>query len=70
VAGSGIVINFETIKDDNSKAGILKIDEGEFKDGQWIPGRRMNGDQSHQGRHLRIHENEYSIQKVKLYTYQ
>jgi beta-galactosidase GanA len=69
VAGSGIVINFETTKDDNSKAGILKIDEGEFKNGQWIPGRRMNGDQSHQGRHLRIPESVYSIQKIKLYTY-
>ncbi len=70
VAGSGIVINFETIKDDNSKAGIARIDEGEFRDGQWVPGRRMNGDQSHQGRHLRIPEKVYGIQKVKLYTYQ
>jgi beta-galactosidase GanA len=70
VAGSGIVINFKTIKDDNSRAGIARIEEGEFKDGQWLPGCRMNGDQSHQGRHLRIPENEYSIQKVKLYTYQ
>jgi beta-galactosidase GanA len=69
VAGSGIVINFETTKNDNSKAGILMIDEGEFINGQWIPGRRMNGDQSHQGRHLRIPESVYSIQRIKLYTY-
>ena len=69
VAGSGIVINFETTEGGNSKAGILMIDEGEFVNGQWIPGRRMNGDQSHQGRHLRIPEGTYSIQKIKLYTY-
>jgi hypothetical protein len=30
---------------------------------------RMNGDQSHQGRHLRIPEGDFSIQKIKLYTY-
>jgi beta-galactosidase GanA len=68
-AGSGVVINFETVEDDNSKAGILMIDEGEFINGQWIPGRRMNGDQSHQGRHLRIPESVYSIQRIKLYKY-
>jgi beta-galactosidase GanA len=69
VAGSGIVINFETAEGGNSKAGILMIDEGEFVNGQWIPGRRMNGDQSHQGRHLRIPEGTYSIQKIELYKY-
>ena len=69
VAGSGIVINFRTTKDDNSKVGILRIDEGKFIDGKWVPGRRMNGDQSHQGRHLRVEVGSYNIQKVKLYTY-
>ena len=69
VAGSGIVINFKITEDDNSKTGILMIDEGEFENGQWMPGRRMNGDQSHQGRHLRIPEGRYSIQRIKLYTY-
>jgi len=69
VAGSGIVINFKTTKDDNSKAGIARMDEGEIRDGKWISGRSMNGDQSHQWRHLRIPESVYSIQKVKLYKY-
>lgn len=30
---------------------------------------RMNGDQDHQGRHVRIPANDYSIQHVKLYSY-
>jgi hypothetical protein len=33
------------------------------------PGRRMNGDQDHQGRHVRIPADEYSLQHIKLYTY-
>jgi hypothetical protein len=69
IAGTGIVITFAA-KDTNQSIGILQADEGEFLDGKWKPGRRMNGDQDHQGRHIRIPVNEYSIQRVKLYSYQ
>lgn len=68
VAGTGIVITF-TSKENNKKAGFISVDEGTFENEKWIPGRRMNGDQDHQGRHVRIPGNEYSIQHVKLYTY-
>ncbi|MEO6633656.1 MAG: DUF5597 domain-containing protein [Mucilaginibacter sp.] len=52
------------------RAGIFTVDEGRFINGKWQPGRRMNGDQDHQGKHLRISQGEYGIQRVKLYTYQ
>ena len=68
VGGTGIVITFKPLAA-NMQAGILQIDEGEFVNGKWVPQRRMNGDQDHQGRHLRIPINEYSIQRVKLYNY-
>jgi beta-galactosidase GanA len=68
VAGTGIVITFASTGN-NKKAGFISIDEGIFENEKWIPGRRMNGDQDHQGRHVRIPGNEYSIQHVKLYTY-
>lgn len=77
VAGTGVVITFaSTIA--SKKAGFLNIDEGRFENAspndavgreKWIPGRRMNGDQDHQGRHVRIPYGDYSIQHVKLYTY-
>jgi beta-galactosidase GanA len=76
VAGTGVVITFEptTI---GKRAGFLSVDEGRFEnvdltdaqEQKWIAGRRMNGDQDHQGRHVRIPVNEYSIQHVKMYTY-
>jgi len=69
VAGTGVVVTFATAADEGATAGILRIDEGTFIDGKWVPGRRMNGDQNHQGRHLRIPAGEYGIQKVELYTY-
>jgi len=68
VAGNGLVITF-TPKANGKKAGFISIDEGKFQNEKWIPGRRMNGDQNHQGRHVRIPANEYSIQRVKTYTY-
>lgn len=48
-------------------AGILAIDEGRYVRGRWIPGRCMNGDQSHQGRRLRIFANAMTVQRVRLY---
>ena len=53
----------------NKKAGFISIDEGRFENGAWKPGRRMNGDQDHQGRHVRIPWGDYSVQRIKLYTY-
>ena len=67
VGGTGLVISFKSTS--GSQVGILKIDEGNFANGIWKPGRRMNGDQDHQGRHLRIDVNDYSIQRIKLYQY-
>ena len=68
VAETGIVITFAPV-DTNKKAGFIGMDEGRFENEKWIPGRRMNGDQYHQGRHVRVPGNEYSIQRVKLYSY-
>jgi beta-galactosidase GanA len=69
VAGSGVVVTFDTAATDNSIVGIASIQEGRYKNGQWTGGRWLNGDQSHQGRHLRIPAGQWSIQRVKLYRY-
>ncbi|MCX7984487.1 MAG: DUF5597 domain-containing protein [Bacteroidetes bacterium] len=69
IAGTGIVVTFHPSIDDGTIVGIASIDEGHFENGKWVPGRRLNGDESHQGRHLNISGNSFGIQKVKLYTY-
>jgi beta-galactosidase GanA len=68
VGGTGLVISFKPIKQ-GERAGILQVDEGVFANGKWQPGRRLNGDEDHQGRHLRIPMGEYGIQRIKLYNY-
>ncbi|MEJ7677120.1 MAG: DUF5597 domain-containing protein [Segetibacter sp.] len=69
IAGTGIVVTFATDDKVNPIVGILQSNEGEYINGKWVPGRRMNGDQDHQGRHVRISYGEWGIQQVKLYRY-
>jgi beta-galactosidase GanA len=69
VAGRGMVITFRSAVNDDEIVGIGSIDEGKFIDGKWIPGLRLNGDQSHQGRHMDLPGDTFSIQKVRLYKY-
>ena len=54
VAGSGIVITFKNLSEPDVRIGILKTDEGRFQNNKWQVIRHLNGDQTHQGRHIRI----------------
>ncbi len=69
IAGSGIVVTFEPTGPGDPIAGILSADERRFVNGQWRISRRLNGDQTHQGRHIRLPPGEFTIQRVRLYRY-
>jgi beta-galactosidase GanA len=69
IAGSGVVITFQPVGGGQAMAGVVSMEEGSFVDGVWTPGRRMNGDQDHQGRQMHLPGGVYGIQKVRLYTY-
>lgn len=69
IGGTGLVISFKP-KNEALRAGIQSVDEGTFVNGKWHPGRRLNGDEDHQGRHLRIPVDEFGIQRIKLYSYE
>ena len=66
VAGRGLTVTFSA---DEGIVGIESIREGVYENGEWSPGRLLNGDQSHQGRHLRLPPDEYGVQRVRLYRY-
>ena len=69
VAGSGIVATFKNISNPSLNVGILKVDEGRFENGKdWKVIRHLNGDQIHQGRHIRIFLDDYSILRFELYN--
>ncbi|NCU03375.1 MAG: mannonate dehydratase, partial [Chitinophagaceae bacterium] len=69
VAGTGVVITFSSSKNKNQNVGLLKVDEGVFENNSWRVTRHLNGDQTHQGRHVNIPANQIAVQKVTLYTY-
>ncbi len=69
IAGTGIIITFAPNTPGEPITGIADIQEGKYINGRWLPGRSMNGDQSHQGRHLRIPAGGFGIQRITLYRY-
>jgi hypothetical protein len=82
VAGCGLVITFTSNSTEKPIAGILSIDEENFADGKsgsfseensanggLVAGRRLNGDESHQGRHLSMAPDQCGVQILKLYSY-
>ncbi|HVO73017.1 MAG TPA: DUF5597 domain-containing protein [Ignavibacteriaceae bacterium] len=70
LAGSGIVATFKNLKNPELNVGILKDEEGKFENNKWKVIRYLNGDQTHQGRHIRILLDNYSIQRFELYNYE
>ena len=66
VAGTGVVITFEN-KDQGKVTNFLSIDKIKIKNGQEQFLLRMNGDEDHQGRHVRIGTGEWQVQKARLY---
>jgi hypothetical protein len=69
IAGTGIVVTFDATTPGDPIVGILSAQEGKFVNGQWVAGRWLNGDQTHQGRHIRLPQGRFDIQRVKLYRY-
>lgn len=48
-AGIGFILRFLSIDEFASKVKILRVDEGVFRDGEWVHDRRLNGDETGHG---------------------
>jgi beta-galactosidase GanA len=68
-AGTGLTVYFAPRGKDHAAAGIDAIREGRFENGRWLQGREMNGDDTNQGRFLRLPGDGFSIRRVTLYRY-
>ncbi|HVT72927.1 MAG TPA: DUF5597 domain-containing protein [Lacunisphaera sp.] len=69
LAGIGITTTFQLRGGGGMQVGLLSVEEGEFVDGQWRHIRWLNGDQTNQGRHVRLEPGRFSIQRVRLYQF-
>ena len=68
--GFGVTFEMKCLLKQNTKVGILKTEKGYFKDGEWVVFQHLNGDQTHQGRHIRSFVDDVSIQRFTLYEYE
>lgn len=76
ILGSGVVVTFSPAKSGargwqkgDDRIGIAKCEEVEMIDGNFNIVRHLNGDQTHQGRHVRIPAGQFAMQRVRLYEY-
>ena len=73
--GSGVVITYsdakagDTWKQGDTRIGLAKCESVRISNGQMQVKRHLNGDQTHQGRHVRIPVGQYDIQHFRLYRY-
>ena len=68
VAGTALTITFASTVA-GKRVGILSAEEGRFVAGQWESIRWLNGDETHQGRHVRLEPGRFSMQRFRLYSY-
>ncbi len=72
VAGNGLIVTFAPATPGDPggpTAGIERVDEGHVENGRFVVTRRLNGDETHQGRQLRLPMGTFGLQRVKLYRY-
>ncbi|MCQ2230031.1 MAG: DUF5597 domain-containing protein [Bacteroidales bacterium] len=73
--GSGVVITYndaqaeKTWKRGDARIGLAKCESVNIKEGRMQIKRHLNGDQTHQGRHVRIPVGQFEIQHFRLYRY-
>jgi hypothetical protein len=69
-AGKGFRVTFTPYPRGGQHVGIAYVEEGDLKNGKWIPGRRMNGDEDDQGVAWRFSPHGQTIETVVLYRYE
>jgi beta-galactosidase GanA len=69
-AGKGFRVLFSPRSPAVSYAGLATVEEGVYADGQWVPGRRLNGDETDGGKAWRFDWRKLHLEKCTVYKYQ
>jgi hypothetical protein len=69
IVGRAMNVYFSCAAAPAQSVGLGTVDEGVYADGVWIPGRRLNGDETPEWKALHFRAEKYGIQRVKLYRY-
>jgi hypothetical protein len=69
-AGSGAQVVFTPKSPGPRLAGIANVDEGEFVNGAWKAGRRLNGDETNGGAAWRFPAGAPKVERCSVYRYE
>lgn len=69
-AGTGMILTFIPRGPGPPTAGIVSTREVKLIHGDWQGGRWLNGDQTHQGRHVSLGPGRFTTLRIRLYRYQ
>ena len=69
-AGSGFRVAFKPKTPGPALVGVGSVDEGIYRNGKWIPGRRLNGDENDQGQRWRFSPLNAGIERCTVYRYE
>jgi hypothetical protein len=69
-AGSGFRVRFKPKTPGPARAGIGLVDEGASRDGKWVAGRRLNGDENDQGGYWRFDRFATRIERCVVYRWE
>jgi beta-galactosidase GanA len=69
VVGKGAVLTFTPLGEGPPTAGIDAAWEQVLQDDRLVRRRLLNGDETHQGRHIRLPPDRFSVQRIRLYRY-
>ena len=68
IAGTAVTMTFASTAA-GKRVGIQSAEEGRFVAGRFENIRWLSGDETHQGRHIRLEPGRFSLQRVRLYVY-
>ncbi len=69
IGGEGLTVTFLPDSQGPEHVELMNVEEGTFANGIWVPGRRLNGDETDGGNFLIFSCAAPSIQKVRLYRH-
>ena len=69
IVARGMNVYFTAATDPADSVALATVEEGVYAGGKWVPGRRLNGDETPEWKALRFGADNYTIQRVKLFRY-
>ena len=69
IVGRSMSVYFELAASPAQSVGLAVVEEGQYVNSRWVPGRRLNGDETPEWKALWFGGDRYTIQKIKLYRY-